>query len=698
MASSKLFGDMKPKKPHLLCEDGLAGEVKDLRSDVEVAFTRLESSDTGMGAAAIGIEDAGHKYTGTTVEAALQELGDAVGPTGPPGPAGPDGATGATGTDGATGATGPAGPDGPTGATGPDGPTGSFNPGDNVNVTDLTATDRVVVAPVYGWSAQLAAIRFGGTDYEQPLGPPGTPVGSTFVAKPDTLVQVAKNSLLAMTAADGGNRYGVCCCTVAGTVSATIYFPSADFADSAGFATWLATLLSTTVVVDAWQQEAWLGGGPRLAYSWTPGTGMAVVGGYGSSFLYTVAASFSDTAAAVNTPVELGRFPVQRVQINGALLVRQVNDPGMTGQPGIVSEIVYNTADKVLYQCSTAGTPDPTVNAAVWSALVQSGEDIGADSEIARLQGVVLDMAAAADGQALEVVNVGGTLTVKGVAKSGGSAPSWHVLLDVPDFKAVASGGTIALRPDGPHSVTMGGKTVVLTAYAAVYAPVQEINATDGLVLSNDGNEMYHPRLWTNLMTLGYIQGTPLRVSYKCSYGTANGTGIGIRVTPYRCGSTDPAIGAIYAYANYHWLGGPWGTDFVMAVTVPQVNGAAQGDLTSTEHGNDLVPPNGTSVIVTIPTGFGPDMYHGRTVLRQQAFDAYHADPSAGDCRCDNIIMTSDAGPFTSAGPLTSVVGPNGSQGSPCSYDPNTLALDLFNIGTSATPTAIQALKIECWY
>ena len=78
--SSKAFGSMQPRRPHLVQGDGLGGEVADLRADVEVAFVVLESTDVDKGASCIGVQDAAGKFTSSpkTVEAVLLELANAV--------------------------------------------------------------------------------------------------------------------------------------------------------------------------------------------------------------------------------------------------------------------------------------------------------------------------------------------------------------------------------------------------------------------------------------------------------------------------------------------------------------------------------------------------------------------------------------------------------------------------------------------
>ena len=79
MTVSNLFGDLEPRKPHLLVEEGLAGEIRALREDVETAFERLSSVVNGMGASAVGVEDPAGKFTIKTVEAALAQLATTTG-------------------------------------------------------------------------------------------------------------------------------------------------------------------------------------------------------------------------------------------------------------------------------------------------------------------------------------------------------------------------------------------------------------------------------------------------------------------------------------------------------------------------------------------------------------------------------------------------------------------------------------------
>ena len=70
MASSA-FGSKAAAKPHLVAgSGGIAGEIADLRKDVEEAFVTIEASGAGL----TTIADAAGVITATTVETALQEL------------------------------------------------------------------------------------------------------------------------------------------------------------------------------------------------------------------------------------------------------------------------------------------------------------------------------------------------------------------------------------------------------------------------------------------------------------------------------------------------------------------------------------------------------------------------------------------------------------------------------------------------
>ena len=237
--------------------------------------------------------------------------------------------------------------------------------------------------PAFNFFMQAAPLNYAGRDYNTVMGG-SSPYGSFFISTSGGLRNISavcsppEHAVVPSNIADGVEDFCVCCfdVTFPGPPSSTLYmtayfrndeflgptWPGTPTPRAAYFDSWFEDYaqphFTVTVVVPLWAPSTWTHAG-HADYGWVlPPGPTAVVPGFDPTFVYnsyqSTYAEFTSSHAAVNTSITLGNDPTQAVSVQGALLVRTIED---TTAAGISPEIAWNASDGALYQCTASGPP-----------------------------------------------------------------------------------------------------------------------------------------------------------------------------------------------------------------------------------------------------------------------------------------------------------------------------------------------------
>lgn len=156
--------------------------------------------------------------------------------------------------------------------------------------------------------------------------------------------------------ADGIEDWGVALVTVAGSQYATIYFKNSDFTDGTDFSTWLAGIISQTVVTDYFHKSIWVAGTPTTDYIWTNPDVKVVVTGC------TTPPTFNYTPTSVFVvDYSTGITSIDKLEVGGASYDNATPTP-------IIS---FDVNNRKLYD--NTGAPNPQLDYSDYGSLSGAG-------------------------------------------------------------------------------------------------------------------------------------------------------------------------------------------------------------------------------------------------------------------------------------------------------------------------------------
>ena len=221
---------------------------------------------------------------------------------------------------------------------------------DPVVNTDPNPTFESIEVAVPGFfSMGPAPLSYGDVNYDNVMGS-GTGVLVVNSTGSGSFEQLKLNNSYTVPDADGAESWSAALltATVGGTtLHATMYFRDQYLLTPSDLIAWVSSQSGGAVIptVDLWCADIWTAEGATADYTWSLPAGTAIVNPFPDppafDYFGSTAVEINETAATLNVPLQ----------------VRQVTDAGMAATAGMLAEIVYNTADNMLYQCLTTGAP-----------------------------------------------------------------------------------------------------------------------------------------------------------------------------------------------------------------------------------------------------------------------------------------------------------------------------------------------------
>ncbi len=277
------------------------------------------------------------------------------------------------------------------------------------------------------------------------------------------------------------------------------------------------------------------------------------------------------------------------------------------------------------------------------------------------------------------------------VAPSGGSAPSWHDVIRIDDFRALASGGTIDMTAGGTFTFTSSGKTITATTGGGY---VDAITAANGLELGGSGTPNGGPSLSFNVDAHGYVRGCPLRITHCCTWASPSTVkggcciGGGLNVYSLNNGSLVQGFGSI----SQNWVEYIDWNGFYHQLQVYSPNGPGDYPGHNTTHPGDNSANNNPCHELMLPHGYGKMFDYEQTALLR-AFPAYPVGSQASQLTL--FVQVNYGSQYSYKG----TCGQN-SEAPGFVYKDGTLAWDFYTQAMAGVPCTgyYTSLLIEQWY